>query len=123
MLKKWLSSKRCHFVKKYFYGIKLLHVQCVHIVYTKYQDVSVKAVERVEFPLYALSMHHQELQRAIILTELAPSPYFSIMKVHLFDINVTVKFEKFPSLPFQDIKEPEDHWSCIAHLIAEDMLK
>ena len=21
------------------------------------------------------------------------------------------------------IKEPEDHWSCIAHLIAEDMLK
>ena len=21
------------------------------------------------------------------------------------------------------IKKPEDHWSCIAHLIAEDMLK
>ena len=54
--KKWLSSERCHFVKKYFYGIKLLHanVQCVYIVYTKYQDVSVKAVEQVEF-----YMHHQ----------------------------------------------------------------
>ena len=28
--KKWLSSKCCHFVKQYFYGIKLLHanVQC-----------------------------------------------------------------------------------------------
>ena len=42
--KKWLSSKRCHFVKRYFYGMQLLHanVQCVDIVYTKYQDVSVK---------------------------------------------------------------------------------
>ena len=58
--KKWLSSKRSHFVKKYFYGIKLLHanVQCVYIVCTKYQDVSVKTVEQVEFPVYALPMHH-----------------------------------------------------------------
>ena len=41
--KKWLSSKRCHFVKMYFNGIKLLHanVQCVYTVYTKYQNVSV----------------------------------------------------------------------------------
>ena len=60
VLKKWLSSKRCHFVKKYFYGIKLLHanVQCVYIAYTKYEDVSVKAVEQVEFPVYALPMQH-----------------------------------------------------------------
>ena len=73
--KKWLSSKRCYFVKKYFDGIKLLHanIQCVYIVYTKYQDVSVKAVEQVEFPVYALPMHHIELQRAITPTELAPS--------------------------------------------------
>ena len=38
-------------------GIKRLHanVQCVYIVYTKYQDqVSVKAVEQVEFPVHAL---------------------------------------------------------------------
>ena len=58
--KKWLSSKHCHFVKKYFYGIKLLHanVQCVYIVYTKYPDVSVKAVEQVDFPVYALPMQH-----------------------------------------------------------------
>ena len=58
--KKWLSSKCCHFVKKYFYGIKFLHanVQCVDIVYTKYQDVSAKAVEQVEFPVYALPMQH-----------------------------------------------------------------
>ena len=56
--KKWLSSKCCHFVKKYFYAIKLLraNVQCVYTVYTKYQDVSVKAVEQVEFPVHALPM-------------------------------------------------------------------
>ena len=74
--KKWLSSKRCHFVKKCFYGIKLLraNVQCVYIVYTKYQDVSVKAVEQVEFPVYALPVQHQELQKALTPTELAPSP-------------------------------------------------
>ena len=52
--------KTCHFVKKYFYGIKLLraNVQCVYIVYTKYQDVSVKAVEQVEFSVHALPMQH-----------------------------------------------------------------
>ena len=77
VFEKWLSSKPYHFVKKYFYGIKRLHanVQCDHIVYTKHQDVSVYAVERAEFPVYALSMHYQELQRAITLIELAPSPY------------------------------------------------
>ena len=58
--KKWLRSKRYRFVKKYFYCIKLLHenVQCVYIVYTKNQDGSVKAVEQVEFPIYALPMQH-----------------------------------------------------------------
>ena len=30
----------------------------------------------------------KELQRAIALTELALSPYFSIINVHLVDINV-----------------------------------
>ena len=28
-----------------------------------------------------------------------------------------------PSVFVRDIRKPEDHWSCIAHLIAEDMLK
>ena len=60
--KKWLSSKRCHFVKKYFYGIKLLHanVQCVYIVYTKYQDVSVKVVEQVDINVSTnlMDFHH-----------------------------------------------------------------
>ena len=41
-------------------------------VYTKYQDVLVKAVERVEFPLYVLSMDHYELQKAIIPNRIGP---------------------------------------------------
>ena len=45
----------------------------------------------------------KELQRAITLTELAPSPYFSIINVHLVEINV---FE-IPSLPVQVIKEKD----------------
>ena len=34
------------------------NVQYVYIVYAKYQNVSVKAVVQVDFPIYALSMHH-----------------------------------------------------------------
>ena len=47
----------------------------------------------------------KELQRAITLTELAPSPYFSITNVHLVDINVFAKSDEIPSLPVQVIKE------------------
>ena len=48
---------------------------------------------------------HLELQRAITLTELAPSPSYSNTNVHLVNINVLAKFVEFPSLPVQDIKE------------------
>ena len=47
----------------------------------------------------------KELQRAIILTELAPSPYFSIINNHLVAINVFAKSDEIPSLPVQVIKE------------------
>ena len=61
--KKMAKFKMLSFCQEvYFYGYTLLYanVQCVYIVYTKYQDVSEKAVERVEFPVYALHipMHH-----------------------------------------------------------------
>ena len=58
-VKEWLSSKRCHFVKKYFHGIKLLrvNVQCVYIAYAKYQMASVKAVVQVDFSVHVLSEH------------------------------------------------------------------
>ena len=51
----------------------------------------------------------KELQRAITLIELAPSPYFSIINVHLVDINVFAKFYEISSLPFQDIEKPKRH--------------
>ena len=58
-VKIWLSSKHCHFVKRSFYGIKLLHanVQCVYIMYAKYQMASVIALVQVDFPIHALCEH------------------------------------------------------------------
>ena len=47
----------------------------------------------------------KELQRAITLTELAHSSYFSIINVHRVDINVFAKSDEIPSLPVQVIKE------------------
>ena len=44
----------------------------------------------------------EELQRAMTLKELAPSPYFSIINVHLVEHNVFAKCYEYPSLPFQD---------------------
>ena len=44
---------------------------------------------------------------AITLTELAPSPCFSIINVHLVDINVFAKFYEIPPLLFQDIEKPK----------------
>ena len=46
-----------------------------------------------------------DLQRAITLKELAPSPYFSVLNVHLVVINVFAKCYEIPSLPFQDIEK------------------
>ena len=62
-----------------------------------------------------------KLQRVITLKEFAPSPYFSIINVHLVDINVFAKFDEISSLPFQDIEKPKPHgrtdsrtdtWKC-----------
>ena len=38
---------------------------------------------------------------------IGPYPYFSIINVHLVDINVFAKFYEIPSLPFQDIEKPK----------------
>ena len=47
----------------------------------------------------------KELHRAITLIELAPSPYFSIINIHVVDINVFAKSDEIPSLPVQVIME------------------
>ena len=49
----------------------------------------------------------KELQMAITITELAPSPYFSIINVHLVDTNVFAKCYEIPLLPFQDTEKPK----------------
>ena len=47
----------------------------------------------------------KELRRAITLTQLAPSPYFSIINAHLVDINMFTKSDEIPLLPVQVVKE------------------
>ena len=47
--------------------------------------------------------HRQRITKG---NELGQSPYFSIISVHLVDINAFAKFEEIPSLlAFQDINE------------------
>ena len=46
---------------------------------------------------------------AITLKKLAPKPYFSIINVHLVDINVFAKFYEIPSMSFKDIVKPKHH--------------
>ena len=50
----------------------------------------------------------KELQRAITLTELASSHNFSVINVHLVEINVFAKSDEIPSLPVQVIKENQN---------------
>ena len=75
-MKKWLSSKGCHFVKKIFFGIKYLHanVQCLSIEYTKYYNVPEIIMGGVEFLIQALFKEYIELQEAVTLKVLNPSP-------------------------------------------------
>ena len=53
--------------------------------------------------------HGLRITGAITLKELVPSPYFSIINVHLVAINVFATFYEIPSLPFQDIEKPKRH--------------
>ena len=58
-------------------------------------------------------MHKQNplrITKGITLTELALSPYFSIINVYLEDINVFARFDEIPSLPVENIKENFNVW-------------
>ena len=91
--------------QKIFYGIKLIHanVQCVYIVFTKYQMDSVKVLVGVDFLAHILSSTIQNYK--VTLIELAPSLYVSIIRYVFPDIKVFEKFDEFQLLSFQDIKE------------------
>ena len=60
----------------------------------------IKKIEIPSLPVQDI----KEKPKCCGLTELAPSPYFSIINVHLVDINEFAKFYEIPSLPFQDIE-------------------
>ena len=47
---------------------------------------------------------------------------FSVTKHYVY-VDVQKQLSHVMRKPVYDICKPEDHWSCIAHLIAEDMLK
>ena len=59
LIKKQCKVQNAVILSKIFHGIKLLHanVQCVYIVYAKYQMASVKALVQVDFPVHVLSEH------------------------------------------------------------------
>ena len=48
-----------------------------------------------------------EIPSLPVLKELVPSPFFSIINVHLLDINVFAKFYEIPSLTFEDTEKPK----------------
>ena len=48
-----------------------------------------------------------KLLRKTQTQELACGHYFSIINVHLVDINMFTKFHEIPSLPFKDIENPK----------------
>ena len=48
---------------------------------------------------------HLELQREITLIELAPSPYFFILKFCIAYMNMFARFDENPAITLQDIKE------------------
>ena len=47
------------------------HTQYICIVYAKYQKASVKALVQVDFPVYALSKHKQNMQKMAKFTKLS----------------------------------------------------
>ena len=51
------------------------------------------------------NVRDKELQSAITLTKLAPSPFYYNTNVQLVDINVFARFDEIPTLSVQDILE------------------
>ena len=48
---------------------------------------------------------HLELQREIILIQLAPSPYFFVLSICLAYMNMFARFDENPAMTLQVIKE------------------
>ena len=72
-------------------------------VFAKFGEILPLPVQDMKEKPKCRGWTDKELQRAI--TELAPSPYFSIINVHLVDINVFAKFDAGLSLELSDRKK------------------
>ena len=62
-------------------------------MFAKFDEIPTLPVQGIKKKKHVVD---KELQRAISLIELAPSPYFSITNVHLVDINVFAKLYEIP---------------------------
>ena len=58
---------------------------------------------------------HLELQREIILIELAPSPYFFVLSICLAYMNMFARFDENPAMTLQVIKETKRYGRTDAH--------
>ena len=85
-----------------FYSNTNVHLVDIN-VFAKFDEIPSMPVQDIKEKKQ--NVVDKELQRAITLTELALSPYFSIINDHLVVINVFTKFNEIPSLPVQVIKE------------------
>ena len=75
--------------------LPILYVQIVDInVFAKSDEIPLLCVQDIKEKTKCRVLTIYELQRAITLTELAP--YFSIINVHLVDIEMFVKFDEIP---------------------------
>ena len=70
-------------------------------------------LSRIHF-LYVLSMHKQNPFRITKGNNSNRiSPYFSVINIHLMDINVFANFDKISSLPVQDMEKPKKSWTNV----------
>ena len=78
-------------------------------MFAKFDEIPSLPVQDIkEKPRYC----RLRITKAVTLKELAPSPYFSTINVHLVDINVFVKFYEIPSLPFPDTLQSLYNATC-----------
>ena len=75
---------------KQLFGMTLLHAhaQYIYSVYAKYQKASVKALVQVDFPVYALSKHKQNLYLKANRKNWFTKMSFCQKKKHVFGIKL-----------------------------------
>ena len=88
--------------KPIFYSNTNVHLVDIN-VFTKSDEIPSLPVQNIKNQ----NGMDKELQKAIILTKLAPCPYFSILNVHLVDINVFAK-------------SAEIHYYCLFKLLRKN---